>query len=215
MSLRAFVVEPFKIPSGSMLPTLQIGDHILVNKRSYGWEMPFTSKSIVRFGEPERGDVAVFRYPDDPGLHYVMRVIALPGDTITYANKRLSVNGRELLQSKSGVELVVDSQGTRLSLTRYQETLGKVPHEIFVDPSTPFYHPSGVRAFKGREHCRYEEHSFECRLPPDSYFVMGDNRDNSSDSRYWGFVPRENFVGPAFLIWYSAKTPDRAGAAVH
>jgi len=214
LSLRAFVVEPFRIPSGSMEPTLRVGDHILVSKTSYGWNVPLTSRRIVRFAGPERGDVAVFRYPVDRDLHYVMRVVGLPGDTIAYANKRLSVNGKEQPTTEAGSEIVADSRGTRYALTRYQESLDNVSHPILLDPSTPPFHLAVVREFHGRENCRYHEAGLVCKAPADHYFVMGDNRDNSSDSRYWGFVPEEDFVGRAFLVWYSAQNPDRAGTAV-
>jgi signal peptidase I len=214
LSLRAFVAEPFRIPSGSMQPTLRIGDHILVSKTSYGWNVPLTGKRIVRFAAPERGDVAVFRYPPDPGLHYVMRVVGLPGDTVTYTDKRLSLNRKEQPLHEVGLETIVDAQGIGHTLVQYQETLDSVTHAILLEPSTPPYERNGVREFAGRENCRYRDASFECRVPADHYFVMGDNRDNASDSRYWGFVPEENFVGRAFLVWYSVRHPDRAGRAI-
>lgn len=214
LALRAFVAEPFRIPSASMEPTLRDGDHILVSKTSYGWNVPFSSWRIVRFAGPKRGDVAVFRYPGDRNVDYVMRVVGLPSDTILYANKRLSINGKEQPTKEQGSEIVTDSQGTPYTLTRYQESMGNLSHSILLNPETPSYQPAGVRDFPGRENCQYREGAFVCKVPADHYFVMGDNRDHSSDSRYWGFVPESDFVGRAFLVWYSAQSPGRAGTAV-
>jgi signal peptidase I len=213
-SLRAFVAEPFRIPSSAMVPTLQIGDHILVSKTSYGWNVPFSGRRIARFGAPARGDVAVFRYPVDRDLQYVMRVVGLPGDTIGYTNKKLSVNGKVQPLRELGPESITDSQGVRMTLTRHEESLENVRHAILLDPDVRPYEPAAVRQFEGRESCWYENAGFVCKVPADHYFVMGDNRDNSSDSRYWGFVPADDFVGRVFLIWYSERNPERAGAAV-
>ena len=213
-SVRAFVVEPFRIASGSMQPTLQVGDHILVRKTAYGWNEPLTRKRILRFAGPERGDVAVFRYPLDRNLDYVMRVVGLPGDTVAYRNKRLSLNGKAQPLREVGPETIVDSQGGAYTLTRYQETLDDVTHPILLDPSAPTYLQNFVREFKGRENCRHRDSGFDCTVPANHYFVMGDNRDNASDSRYWGFVPEEDFVGRAFLVWFSTRDSDRAGTAI-
>ncbi len=213
-SLRTFVVEPFRIPSTSMLPTLQVGDHILVNKSAYRWENPFSYGSLAYFSEPERGHVVVFRYPDNPDVHYIMRVVALPGDNIAYVNKRLSINGSEVPVDAVGSVSVVDPQLYLHNFMKYQETLGRVPYHIYVSASAPTYHPTAVRNFMGREYCRYDMSGFACRVPPNSFFVLGDNRDNSSDSRYWGFVPKENLVGRAFIIWHSVGDTNRIGSEV-
>lgn len=202
-SFRAFLYEPFRIPSGSMQPTLRVGDQILVKKYLYGWNVPFTGRRFARFAGPQRGDVAVFRFPPDPTLHYVMRVVGLPGETVVYANKRLRIDGRELLVTQDGEEP---------PLVRYREQLGDVNHGILHDPSGP----AGVTSpqdFEGRDGCRFDDAGFACKVPAQRYFVMGDNRDNTHDSRYWGFVPADNFVGPAFLIWHSAQE-GRTGSAV-
>ncbi len=180
--LRSFLVEPFRIPSGSMMPTLLIGDFILVNKYAYGVRLPVVNKKIIDIGKPKRGDVAVFRYPKDPSTDYIKRVIGLPGDRIAYYNKQIFVNGVPMaLKDKElyvGVGSGVPHSGTRVKL----ENLDGVEHDILVDKN---------RARINAEFVVPERH----------YFVMGDNRDNSNDSRYWGTVPQENLVGRAFMIW--------------
>jgi signal peptidase I len=202
-SIRAFLYEPFRMPSASMRPTLQVGDHILVKKYTYGWNVPFTAQRLARFAGPQRGDVAVFRFPPDPSLDYVMRVVALPGETVVYANKRLRIDGREMPITRDGEEA---------SLMRYKEQLGEVSHGVLHDPAAPTrITPS--QDFEGRDACRYDDAGFSCKVPAQRYFVMGDNRDNTNDSRYWGFVPEDYFVGRAFLIWHSEQE-GRAGGAV-
>lgn len=201
-ALRAFVVEPFRIPAASMRPTLQVGDHILVSKTAYGWDIPLTHRRILRFGSPLRADVAVFRYPPDPNLNYVMRVVGLPGETIAYAGKRLSINGREQPLVEEGAE--------QPDLQRYAERLGEVTHLILIDPTAPPLVASTAR----NEQCRFDTQGFECKVPAEHYFVMGDNRDNASDSRYWGFVPEDHFIGRVSMIWYSERASERAGKKV-
>ena len=156
----------------------------------------------------------MFRYPVDPKVDYVMRVIGIPGDTIAYIDKRLSVNNNESKTKQEKVEVVVDSKGTTHTVIRHQETLDNVNHLILLNPDAPPYHATAVRQFAGRQNCQYQEEGFVCKVPPDHYFVMGDNRDMSSDSRYWGFVPEGHFAGRVFLIWYSSQNPDRAGMVV-
>ncbi len=194
--LRSFLVEPFQIPSGSMKPTLDVGDFILVNKFAYGIRLPVLDQKVIQIGDPQRGDVMVFRYPSDPSVNYIKRVVGLPGDCIRYtSDKRLFVNG-ELVAKK----LIGTEPGTLGSAELYEEQLGEVEHQI------------------RQEMSRY-------RAPPDSewtvpaahYFMMGDNRDNSNDSRYWddpnipkdelGMVPDKNIVGKAFAVWMSWPEP--------
>lgn len=211
--LRSFLFEPFRIPSGSMIPTLMIGDLILVNKFTYGIRLPIINKKIVDIGMPERGDVMVFRYPVDPSVDYVKRVIGLPGDTIVYRNKRLSINGQE-------VQTVAASDyfdPERVTYTKqYAEKLpvasSTVNHMILLDDDRSGTITPGSFAF--RDNCVYSDGNtaVTCKVPNGQYFMMGDNRDNSADSRYWGFVPDQNIVGKAFFIWMNFGNMQRIGS---
>jgi signal peptidase I len=205
--LRSFLFEPFKIPSGSMVPTLVIGDFILVNKFTYGIRLPILNRKIVEISQPKRGDVMVFRYPEDPTLDYIKRVVGLPGDTIAYLNKVLYVNGVEAPRKSMPDYL----HRERISYSRqFQERVGDVEHSILIDEDTPAAVPF-VRQFPLRENCNYNNEGVTCRVPPGNYFLMGDNRDNSADSRVWGFVPDENIVGRAFFIWFNFGDLTRFG----
>jgi signal peptidase I len=180
--LRSFLVEPFRIPSGSMMPTLLVGDFILVNKFDYGIRLPVLNTKIIDIGEPKRGDVVVFRYPKDPSVDYIKRVVGLPGDRIGYYNKILHINGKPVAQIPAGIYVGNGSGVSMSGAGERQEQLGDVQHQILVMPRTP-----GLEG--------------EYVVPDNEYFVMGDNRDNSNDSRYWGTVPEQNLVGKAFRIW--------------
>lgn len=180
--LRSFVVEPFRIPSGSMMPTLLAGDFILVNKFSYGVRLPVIDTKIISVGKPERGDVLVFRYPKNPSIDYIKRVIGLPGDKVAYYNKQLFINGEPATQTGLGTYEGVGAGVTMAGAQIRSEDLTGVEHNILID------------AQKGTLEGEFE-------VPDGRYFVMGDNRDNSNDSRYWGVVPEENLVGKAFMIW--------------
>lgn len=203
---RSFVAEPFKIPSGSMMPTLLVGDFILVNKFAYGLRLPVLNKKILGVGEPKRGDVFVFRYPGYqcqrgdtwvrsgapcelplskvPREDYIKRVIGLPGDEITYRNKTLYVNGQQVAETPLGTYVGPSESGRSMAGAQVmQEDLGGAEHRIMVMP----------QAWVG--------HEGTWKVPDGHYFAMGDNRDNSADSRFWGFVPEANLVGKAFLIW--------------
>jgi signal peptidase I len=190
--LRAFVVEPFRIPSGSMMPTLLVGDFILVNKYAYGLRMPVTKTKLVDVDEPERGDVVVFRYPRDPKVDYIKRLVGLPGDRIAYRDKKLYVNGREMPQKPVGWYEPVGSGERMRGAFELVEDLDGVEHAILVNPRTPDFGPGCQVLANG-----------EVTVPEGHYFMMGDNRDNSNDSRCWGFVPESNLVGRAFVIWLS------------
>ncbi|MDE2346391.1 MAG: signal peptidase I [Gammaproteobacteria bacterium] len=196
--LRSFLVEPFHIPSSSMVPTLLVGDFILVNKFDYGLRLPVLHTKILSIGEPKRGDVMVFRYPRDPSIDYIKRVIGLPGDQVVYRNKTLYINGVQVPDKLLGPYEGPDVMGAMLS----REKLGGVTHDILTIP--------GLESLEG-----------EWTVPAGEYFVMGDNRDNSSDSRYWGFVPEKNLVGKAFFIWmnwdafHDASLWHRVGDVIH
>ncbi len=180
--LRGFVVEPFRIPSGSMMPTLLVGDFILVNKFAYGIKLPVLHRQLIDVWQPERGDVAVFRFPPQPQEDYIKRIVGLPGDHIVYADKQVIVNGLTLPQKSVGTYRGSGSGRIMNGAELVEERLGEIAHEILLQ--------SGLSDDVG-----------EWWVPPDHYFVMGDNRDNSNDSRYWGVVPAENLVGKAFAIW--------------
>lgn len=181
--LRSFIFEPFRIPSGSMKPTLLVGDFILVNKFVYGVRLPVLHKKILEFGEPERGDIAVFRWPKDERLDYIKRIVGLPGDRIRYSDvdKTLTVNGVVAAQELVGDYDDPDKGSSRI--IEKKENLVGLEHQILIYPS--------------------RNHGYELDLivPEGTYYAVGDNRDNSKDSRTWGFVPEENLVGKAFLVW--------------
>jgi signal peptidase I len=204
---RSFMFEPFKIPSSSMLPTLQIGDLILVNKFTYGIRLPVVNQKVIPINDPQRGDVMVFKFPRDTSLDYIKRVVGVPGDTVLYKNKRLSVNGKEVTYEKLPDYLDED----RLQyFEHFREDLTGVNHAILNDAKLPPYVPSPDN-FPQHELCRYDLEGFECTVPAGHYFMMGDNRDNSLDSRYWGFVPEQNIVGKAFFVWMNLGNFKRIG----
>jgi signal peptidase I len=191
--LRGFIVEPFRIPSGSMMPTLLVGDFILVNKFSYGIRLPVTHHRITEGDRPKRGDVVVFRYPQDESQDYIKRVIGLPGDHVSYYNRSLSINGKALeirldqvyqgLGELNGMQGGSGCDRVKARCQVMNETNDGVEYQMMIDPAS-YYGVSG-----------------EWFVPAGQYFVMGDNRDNSNDSRFWGYVPEQNLVGKAFMIW--------------
>ncbi|MDX5362687.1 MAG: signal peptidase I [Pseudazoarcus pumilus] len=206
-TLRSFIVEPFKIPSGSMIPTLLVGDFILVNKFTYGIRLPIINKKIIPLGEPERGDVMVFRWPRDPSLDYIKRVVGLPGDRIEYIDKRLTINGEEVPMAPAGDYLHPE----RMYFSpMFEEKLGEREHAVLIERDVPPY-VSRVADFPYRDRCTYTTAGVRCTVPEGHYFMMGDNRDGSSDSREWGFVPEENIVGRAFFIWFNFGDMKRIG----
>jgi len=212
--LRSFLVEPFKIPSGSMIPTLQVGDFILVNKFTYGVRLPVINLKVVDVNDPKRGEVMVFRYPENPSQDYIKRIVGLPGDTVIYRNKRLTINGAPVKLVETGEYSYLESGSHFMQNRRFDETLNAHAHAIIVNPSLPNMQVGSVRQFPFRENCVYNETQFTCKVPAKHYFMMGDNRDSSSDSRYWGFVPEENIVGKAFLVWWNFGEMNRIGLSV-
>lgn len=209
--LRSFLFEPFKIPSGSMIPTLLVGDLILVNKYHYGVRLPVINKKIVANHDPKLGDVMVFRYPKDTSVDYIKRVVGVPGDEVSFRNQRLYINGVEAPLTQVPPPGFYDEDQRRY-MPEFKERLGDIEHYILLDPnSQPFYGPPDKIDFPFRQNCRYSAEGVTCKVPPGNYFMMGDNRDNSQDSRYWGFVPDENIVGKAFFIWMNFSNLKRIG----
>ena len=206
--LRSFLYEPFKIPSSSMVPTLMVGDLILVNKFDYGIRLPIINKKIIEIGSPQRGDVMVFRFPKDETQDYIKRVVGVPGDKIVYKNKKLTVNGQTL--SYQALPDFLDDESLNY-MGQLEENLGGVEHKILNNPRAPSYVPNPDN-FPNRELCSYDVEGFSCTVPQGQYFMMGDNRDNSLDSRYWGFVPDKNIVGKAIFVWMNFGDLKRIGA---
>lgn len=182
--IRSFLVEPFRIPSESMLPTLHVGDFILVNKFSYGVRLPVANLKVIDSGSPKRGDVMVFRFPGNPSINYIKRVVGIPGDRILYKDKKLYINGSPVEQVDGRPYFFASGSNAQGEALRVTENLGGVKHDILTTN-------------------RLDRALPEIVVPEGSYFAMGDNRDHSNDSRYWGFVPDQNLVGKAFLIWFS------------
>lgn len=183
--LRSFLFEPFRIPSGSLEPTLLVGDFILVNKYNYGVRLPVIHTKIMDNSAPSRGDIIVFRWPPNPSVDFIKRVIGIPGDRISYINKELTVNGQKVPQEFLQMTPAQGENGSEWQAQEKQEDLLGIKHKIFIDPA------KSSRDFK------------DIVVPEGMYFVMGDNRDDSADSRYWGFVPDENIVGKAVVVWMS------------
>ena len=210
--IRSFWVEPFKIPSGSMKPTLLVGDFILVNKYTYGIRIPVINRKVIDVSPVRRGDVVVFRYPLDPSVDYIKRVIGLPGDKVVYKNKRLTVNGESAAVQPSG--FYTDAELNYLRLPTYTEKLAGRAHQMMTVPAQPPVILSDVRQFAHRENCEYNDDGFSCTVPAGEYFMMGDNRDQSADSRYWGFVPDDHIKGRAFLVWMNFGDFKRVGNGI-
>ena len=212
--LRSFLFEPFQIPSGSMMPTLLVGDFILVQKFAYGIKEPLNNRTLLETGHPKRGDVVVFKYPEEPTVDYIKRVVGLPGDRIIYRNKQLFIQpacaGSQDCPAIAKVEQTFLSSGdfiqSGVPLERYQEQLGNVSHRILKNPQQPDYVPMYFHQ-PGNE-------ADEWVVPEGHYFAMGDNRDNSKDSRFWGFVPERNLVGKAVFIWISFEFERDPGSPI-
>jgi signal peptidase I len=212
--LRSFLVEPFQIPSSSMRPGLIVGDFILVNKYAFGLRLPVTNEVVIPVGKPEHGDVMVFNYPVNPQVNYIKRVVGLPGDTIEYRNKKLTVNGQAVPIVSAGEHSYIEQGVYEVRNLQFTEKMGSHQFNTLNMADTPTLSLSEVGDFPGRENCRYDESGFVCKVPANQYFTMGDNRDHSADSRYWGFVDDRYVVGKAFLIWMNFKHLDRVGTMI-
>jgi signal peptidase I len=210
--IRSFWIEPFKIPSGSMKPTLLVGDFILVNKYTYGIRIPVANKKVLEINPVKRGDVVVFRFPVDPSVDYIKRVVGLPGDKVQYRNKRLAINGVPVPVQAAG--FYSDAEVNYARLPQFLEKLGESTHRMMVVSAQPPVDLGTVRQFPHRENCEYNDDGFSCTVPPGNYFMMGDNRDQSSDSRYWGFVPDDHIKGRAFLVWMNFGDFKRIGNTI-
>ncbi len=204
--VRSFIVEPFKIPSGSMMPTLLAGDYILVNKFTYGLRVPILNNVFIEVSKPTRGDVIVFHYPPNTSIDYIKRVIGMPGDRVSYQDKQLSINGKKVELSEVGNYEYVMSGLNIISAKQYREQLDSVSHDILIHDFVAQYDTDAIGAkFANNE---------EVVVPAGHYLAMGDNRDNSSDSRVWGFVPENNLVGKAFFIWMNFDKGSRIGNSI-
>jgi len=205
--LRSFIAEPFKIPSGSMMPTLLPGDFILVSKYHYGLRIPILNKKILSLNSPAKGDIVVFRFPKDENIDYIKRVVGIGGDKIEYKDKKLFINDKPLDYQRMPDYYNDESVSYN---KQFSEVLGSLQHHILNDDRRPSYviNPDD---FPFSSNCNYNETGFVCKVPANNYFVMGDNRDNSQDSRYWGFVPDKNIVGKAFFIWLNVTNFARVG----
>ena len=183
--IRSFVIQPFRVPTGSLEPTILPGDFIAVNQYAYGLRLPVLHSKIWAVGEPKRGDIVVFRYPPNPRVNYVKRVVGMPGDKLSYINKVLYINGKPMIQKTIGDALDIEPD-VPIPVIEKEENLNGVKHHIFVRPN---YISSG--------------NFYNIVVPKGQYFMMGDNRDNSIDSRAWGFMPEKNIIGKAFFTWLS------------
>jgi signal peptidase I len=212
---KTFVVEPMQIPSSSMRPGLVVGDFILISKFAYGVRVPFLNEQVIPVGKPQRGDVVVFRFPMDPKTNFIKRVIGLPGDKIEYRNKVLIVNGQRIDSQPVGEYRYADKAGETIQAVRMQEGLEAKRYETLNVPGAPTLNPLGVVDFPDRDACQHDETGFVCSVPQGEYLMLGDNRDNSNDGRYWGFVPDRLLAGKAFFIWMNLHEPSRIGSAIH
>ncbi|WP_233831444.1 signal peptidase I [Paraburkholderia sp. ZP32-5] len=206
--VRSFVVEPFKIPSGSMVPTLLVGDFILVNKFEYGLRLPITNTKVTEGRPVQRGDVVVFRYPKDESVDYIKRVIGLPGDVIEYQDKKLTINGKPVPETPLPDYLDEERLGYA---KQFEEDIDGRKNAILNNPAVPPF-IVGAEDYPYRDNCTYNARGVICKVPPGNYFMMGDNRDNSADSRYWGFAPDRNIVGRAFFVWMNFSDLGRIGS---
>ena len=213
--LRSFVAEPYQIPSSSMRPGLVVGDFILVNKFAYGLRLPVLNNVVIPVGGPQHGDVMVFNHPRTPEINLIKRVIGLPGDTVEYRNKRLTINGQPLPTQPAGELDYMEALQGQIRNNQFSEKQGEHLYNTLAAVDNPPEVQLGmVEDFPYRENCRYDDDGFVCKVPPGNYFMMGDNRDHSADGRYWGFVPDKYVVGKAFLVWFNLSHLPRIGTLI-
>lgn len=217
--LRTFIAEPFVIPSGSMRPGLIPGDFVLVNKFSYGIRVPLANTVLIPTRKVARGDVAVFNYPVNPSVNYIKRIVGIPGDVVEYRDKVLTINGMPVPDVPKGETVfVTDAQDgmarARINVAVFEETLNGKTFDIYQIPGIPTLSLEGVRHAGRDTDCTYTENGFTCTVPEGKYFALGDNRDNSGDSRYWGFIDDHLMVGKAFLIWLNFSDFSRIGTII-
>lgn len=218
--LRTFIAEPFQIPSSSMRPGLVVGDFILVKKSSYGIRIPILNSVLIPTGEVERGDVVVFNFPEDTGVNYIKRAIGIPGDVVEYRNKTLFINGKEVADVSEGLYNYQEKSSYGLQevqADQYKESLDGREYRVARINGTPAFIPAAVRAnFEDRQNCEYSRDGswFRCKVPEGKYFMLGDNRDASEDSRYWGFVDDKLIVGKAFFVWMNFNDMGRFGTSI-
>jgi signal peptidase I len=191
-----------------MVPTLLVGDFILVNKYEYGLRLPIVNTKITAGRPLARGDVVVFRYPKDESVDYIKRAIGLPGDVVAYQDKKLTINGQPVPETPLPDYFDEERIGYA---KRFEESFGSRKNAILNNPAVPPF-VIGAEDFPYRDNCTYNSRGVICKVPPGHYFMMGDNRDNSADSRYWGFVPDANIVGRAFFIWMNFSNLKRIGS---
>jgi signal peptidase I len=206
--LRGVFIEPFKVPSGSMIPTIMIGEFIITNKISYDLKIPVIEKSVFEINPIQRGDVVVFRYPQNPMVYYIKRFVGMPRDILEYRykNKELIINGIEVSRVK-----ISNFNAIGKNIVEYKENLLGVEHSIWIEPNSILFPDPNKVHFKLDTNCVYSTEKVICKIPKDNYFAMGDNRDNSEDSRYWGFVPKQNVIGKATVIVFSPVDIKRIG----
>lgn len=219
--LRTFIAEPFQIPSSSMRPGLVVGDFILVNKFAYGIRTPIINNVLIPVGKVEHGDVVVFNYPENPSINYIKRAIGLPGDVVEYKDKILTINGQAVAEQPEGVQSYMENTRqygmVEIQTDAFRENIGTSSFQVLKMADAPGFIPQGVRAqFPYRENCEYAQDgsAFKCTVPEGHYFTMGDNRDNSEDSRYWGFVNDKLIVGKAFFVWMNFGDMSRIGTSI-
>lgn len=230
--LRSFVAEPFQIPSSSMRPGLVKGDFILVNKFAYGIRVPVANNVLIPVGKIQRGDVVVFNYPLQPDMNYIKRIVALPGDVVEYRDKILTVNGQVSENKEIGTYRYADDNDSSLvhDTALFQTALEAKQFDILKEDGQNSVSIPGVNKYiseimpqsgysleqSGLENCDYAEDGsgFVCKVPEGRYFAMGDNRDNSADSRYWGFVDDKLIVGKAFFVWMNFGDFSRIGTKI-